>query len=286
MGWRPTPEQRAALVRAHELASQMRDGGITWKAVADRLTADGYPTMHGSPWTYQMVQRLVRKPPPADPTTTHATRHWRLAEYCGPAKLLKCVDCAAKGIDKYARDWSWRHGTDPEEVMNYDPRCRKCHNAYDPTMGHHTPHTEEARARMSASLRQHYGTDEREALARLNPDQPLPRAGANEHNSGKTTCPANHEYDEANTYIDKNGFRSCKKCMRERTRQWRADRKAKLAADRLANPELAVKAKANSAGKGSARTGQALENIRRGSQKRRERERAEREAGEAQEGAA
>jgi hypothetical protein len=272
MGWRPTPEQRVALVRAHELASQMRDGGTTWKAVADRLTADGYPTVNGAPWTYQMVQRLVRKPPSAGPTTTHATRHWRLAEYRGPAKLLKCVDCAAKGIDKYARDWSWRHGTDPEEVMNYDPRCRKCHNAYDPTMGHYTPHTEEARAKISASKRKLYA------------DGLL--VGQNEHNSGKTTCPANHEYDEANTYIDKNGFRSCKKCMRERTRQWRADRKAKLAADRLANPELAVKAKANSAGKGSARTGQALENLRQGSRKRRERERAEREAGEAQEGAA
>src|ERR1019366_6583283 len=70
MGWRPTPEQRVALVRAHELASQMRDGGTTWKAVADRLTADGYPTVNGAPWTYQMVQRLVRKPPSADPTTT------------------------------------------------------------------------------------------------------------------------------------------------------------------------------------------------------------------------
>jgi len=133
----------------------MCDGGTGPTAIAERLTADGYPTMRGTPWTYQMVQRLLRKPPPADPTTTHATRHWRLAEYRGPAKLLKCVDCAAKGIDKYAYDWSHRHGTDPEDVMNYDPRCRKCHIAYDGS-GHHTPHTEETRAKMSEAVRRGY----------------------------------------------------------------------------------------------------------------------------------
>lgn len=83
MGWRPTPEQRAALVRAHGLASPMRASGIGWTAIAEHLTARGYPTMHGTPWTYQMVQRLLSKPPPADPTTTHATRHWRLAEVRG-----------------------------------------------------------------------------------------------------------------------------------------------------------------------------------------------------------
>lgn len=279
MGWRPTPDQRAALVRAHELASQMRDSGTGPTAIAERLTADGYPTMHGTPWTYQMVQRLLRKPPPADPTTAHSTRHWRLAEHRGPAKLLKCVDCAANGIDKYARDWSHRHGTDPEEVMNYDPRCRKCHNAYDPTMGHHRPHTEEAKAKMSASLRQHYGTDEREALARLNPGQPLPPVGANKHNSGKTTCPANHEYDEENTYIAADGSRHCKKCSRQRTREWQAAQREK----RIANPP---KVNPNAHGKGAKRTGQALENIRQGSRKRRERERAEREARERQDGAA
>ena len=60
MGWTPTPEQRAALIRARELAHEMRGDGATWKAVTDRLTADGYPTMHGTAWTYQMVQRLAR----------------------------------------------------------------------------------------------------------------------------------------------------------------------------------------------------------------------------------
>jgi hypothetical protein len=77
------------------------------------------------------------------------TQHTRNVAARGEAKLQKCVDCAAAGIDKQARDWSHVHGTNPDDVMNYAPRCRKCHNAYDPTMGHHTPHTEEARALLS-----------------------------------------------------------------------------------------------------------------------------------------
>jgi hypothetical protein len=151
MGWTPDPEQRAALIRARDLAHQMRDDRATWKAIADRLTADGYPTMHGTPWTYQMVQRLVRNPPPAERETAYSTRHWRNRDRRGAAKLLKCVHCAEKGIDKQARDWAHVHGTDPEDVMNYIPLCRKCHMAYDPRSGHRVPHTAEARAKMSAS---------------------------------------------------------------------------------------------------------------------------------------
>ena len=82
MGWTPTPEQRAALIRARELAHEMRGDGATWKAVTDRLTADGYPTMHGTAWTYQMVQRLARNPPPR---TRDGVQHPSLAEQ-GPAR--------------------------------------------------------------------------------------------------------------------------------------------------------------------------------------------------------
>lgn len=227
MGWTPDPEQRAALIRARELAQEMRIVRATWKTVADRLTADGYPTMHGTPWTYQMVQRLVRNPPPAKPKTAYSTRHWRNRDRRGPAKLLKCVHCAENGIDKQARDWAHVHGTDPEDVMNYIPLCRKCHMAYDPGSGHRVPHTAEARAKMSAALRQRYGTNEREALAKADPAVKLPRVGANAHNSGKTQCPEEHDYDEENTYIAADGSRHCKKCSRERTRQWRAAQKAK-----------------------------------------------------------
>jgi hypothetical protein len=76
-------------------------------------------------------------------------RHRRNEARRGKAKLLKCVDCAAAGVDRYARDWSHRHGTDPDDVMNYDPRCRKCHIAYDPTAGHRVPHSEETKALLS-----------------------------------------------------------------------------------------------------------------------------------------
>jgi hypothetical protein len=77
------------------------------------------------------------------------TQHTRNEAARGKASLYKCVDCAAAGIDKQARDWSHIHGTDPDDVMNYAPRCRKCHNAYDPTMGHHAPHSEETKALLS-----------------------------------------------------------------------------------------------------------------------------------------
>jgi hypothetical protein len=237
MGWTPDSDQRAALIRARELANEMRDSGAAWKAIADRLTADGYPTMHGAPWTYQMVQRLVRNPPlPAELKTSYSTRHWRNVEKRGPAKLLKCVHCAEKGIDKQAHDWAHIHGTDPEDVMNYVPLCRKCHMAYDPGSGHRVPHTAEARAKMSKAQHQRYGTE----------DTPQPdkqpgsysegqrrayaegtRVGANTYQSGKTQCPQEHEYDEKNTYYAPDGTRGCKECRRENVRRWRREQKRK-----------------------------------------------------------
>jgi formamidopyrimidine-DNA glycosylase len=45
-------------------------------------------------------------------------------------------------------------------------------------------------------------------------------------NTSKTHCPANHSYDEANTYLDKNGGRSCKECGRIRQRGVHRDRRA------------------------------------------------------------
>lgn len=210
MGWTPTPEQRAALIRAHVLASAMRERGIGWTAIAERLTADGYPTMNGAPWAYKHVQRLLKNGPPVERPTKYTTRHWRIRDRRGPAKLLKCVDCAAEGVDKHAYDWSHRHGTDPEDVMNYDPRCRRHHIAYDGS-GHRQPHSEAAKAKMSKTERNQYAAGE--------------RVGANKHNSEKTHCPANHEYDEANTYIAPDGSRHCITCSRERTREWREAKK-------------------------------------------------------------
>jgi hypothetical protein len=78
----------------------------------------------------------------------YQTQHTRNQAQRGKASLYKCIDCAARGIDKQASDWSWRQGTNPDDVMNYDPRCRKCHNAYDGS-GHHVPHTDETKALLS-----------------------------------------------------------------------------------------------------------------------------------------
>lgn len=39
-------------------------------------------------------------------------------------------------------------------------------------------------------------------------------------NATLTVCPAGHEYDEANTYVDKTGRRHCRTCRRARTQIW------------------------------------------------------------------
>ena len=45
-------------------------------------------------------------------------------------------------------------------------------------------------------------------------------------NASKTHCPQGHPYDEANTYIAKTGYRHCRACVKERSRQLRARWKA------------------------------------------------------------
>jgi len=44
-------------------------------------------------------------------------------------------------------------------------------------------------------------------------------------NRAKTHCPANHPYDGANTWSDKNGHRHCRSCLRDRQRELRARRR-------------------------------------------------------------
>lgn len=45
-----------------------------------------------------------------------------------------------------------------------------------------------------------------------------------------THCPKGHEYTPENTYVEPKGSRSCRECRREVTRQWRARKRAALAA--------------------------------------------------------
>ena len=54
--------------------------------------------------------------------------HAKLRICHGPAKERTCVDC----LD-VAKDWSHIHDTDPFDIDNYEPRCRKCHKKYDIT---------------------------------------------------------------------------------------------------------------------------------------------------------
>ena len=181
-------------------------------------------------------------------------RHRRNVAARGEAKLQKCAPCAAAWIDKQARDWSNVHGTDPDDVMNYVPRCRKCHIAYDPTAGHHTPHSEETKALLSQKNRGHGHTPEAVEKIRAAARNPSPEArakmaagGARAWRHGGSRPDARRAAREAQCGTQ--GQRE--RCGRSPGRRRRRERK---------------------------RTGQALENIRLGQQRRREREQAEREA--------
>ena len=46
------------------------------------------------------------------------------------------------------------------------------------------------------------------------------------YNAAKTHCPDGHPYDEANTYVDRKGHRTCKTCRRATTTRHRARVKA------------------------------------------------------------
>lgn len=53
-------------------------------------------------------------------------RHIRVRQARGVARNHKCVDCGEQ-----AHEWSTRHDTDGMSPHDYDPRCRRCHRAYD-----------------------------------------------------------------------------------------------------------------------------------------------------------
>lgn len=61
-------------------------------------------------------------------TSTHYSRlHDIVRATWGSASQYPCVD----GCGEIAYDWSHTHDTDPRDVLNYMPRCRGCHRAYD-----------------------------------------------------------------------------------------------------------------------------------------------------------
>lgn len=64
-------------------------------------------------------------------TTEYINNHARVRAERGLASAQACVDCGGP-----AREWSFRLGTDPTEVQNYDPRCLSCHRSHDMTPEH------------------------------------------------------------------------------------------------------------------------------------------------------
>ncbi len=60
---RPHPDEQACLRRLREL----RASGLTTRATALQLTAEGYRNRAGAPWSHQAVSRLERRMPLADP---------------------------------------------------------------------------------------------------------------------------------------------------------------------------------------------------------------------------
>lgn len=201
MAWVPTPEELAARIKARDRARELRDAGATLAAVADVLTAEGHQTKSGKPWHREGVRRLLApwaeawEAPEVEPDwrmgsegrAEYGRLHLRNRRTRGPANLQKCAHCAEHGIDKQARDWAHVHGTDPDDVMNYVPLCKKCHNAYD----------------------QPDGTGDKAIGQRRGEQQ-----------RAKTHCPQNHEYTPENTYIIKRSggrtARQCKTCTKTR----------------------------------------------------------------------
>jgi hypothetical protein len=74
-----------------------------------------------------------------------------------------------------------------------------------PGRGHHGPHTEESKRKMSESHKRGF------AEGRRKPSR---------HNAEKTHCPKGHPYDEENTRLVPGG-RACKECQRESVRRRR-----------------------------------------------------------------
>jgi hypothetical protein len=62
----------------------------------------------------------------AGPTPEYSARHKRVERERGPANEHACIDCG-----HLAYDWCQTHGTDGLDSMDYEPRCRPCHRAYD-----------------------------------------------------------------------------------------------------------------------------------------------------------
>lgn len=53
----------------------------------------------------------------------------------------------------------------------------------------------------------------------------ISRGETGKNSYSKTHCPQNHPYDQANTYVTKEGKRVCRSCNRDRQRKYKAGRR-------------------------------------------------------------
>jgi hypothetical protein len=114
---RPNPAVSAALTGRKQPAEVVakRAAGIARAHAEGRMTYDHFRGLSG-PATSQWKGDAIG----------YRAAHARVVAARGKASERACVDCA--GV---AMDWSHRHGTALSDPANYDPRCRKCHSAYD-----------------------------------------------------------------------------------------------------------------------------------------------------------
>lgn len=129
--------------RARERATELRDAGASFNAIAFTLTIEGYPTMRGGPWNISSVQRLIRNPPLPEASVSYGARHRRVETARGKARGYPCARCG-----KQAQVWATLHDTDGLSPEGYEPMCQACNLAYDGVTG--SPRSAETRAKMSA----------------------------------------------------------------------------------------------------------------------------------------
>lgn len=143
----------------------------------------------------------------------YSRMHQRNRRSRGKARLLKCVHCAERGIDKQAYDWAKLSDHEGRDVMDYIPLCRRCHVYYD--RGLVAPEPGQRKAAAILRGRQHRRLDAVIVGQLGDPGIGQRRA---EQQRAKTHCPAGHEYTPENTYVIRRSGgrtgRQCKTCTK------------------------------------------------------------------------
>jgi hypothetical protein len=123
--------------------AEMRSGESIWHCACDcgaQIEARGWSLRSNGTKSCGCLHReRVREPRTDEPT--YGAIHSRLAAAKGSARLQRCVDCADP-----AEQWSYDHQDAGElvsplghpfstDLSHYDPRCLRCHRAFDVVNG-------------------------------------------------------------------------------------------------------------------------------------------------------